>query len=81
MVNGWLGMPMADAMGEAASRFWKVEHIGVMIIAIALITVGRIRTKKLQDDVRKHKAAVIFYGISLLLILSRIPWSPVERLY
>ena len=74
-MKGWASAPMAESMADATARFWKVEHIFSMVIAIVLITIGRIRTKKLADSVKKHKAAVIFYGISLLLILWGIPWQ------
>jgi hypothetical protein len=45
-----------------------------MIIGIVLVSVGRIKAKKLTDDVAKHKTTFIFFAIGLLLILSRIPW-------
>jgi hypothetical protein len=52
-----------------------------MIIGVVLIQVGRIRTRKAYADVDKYKRSLIFYGIGLLLILSRIPWgnSPLYR--
>lgn len=81
MVNGWLGLSFADAMGDAVRRFWKVEHLAGMIIAIALITIGRIRSKKINEDRKNHKNSLIFYGISLLIILLSIPWDSVDRLY
>jgi hypothetical protein len=63
------------AMKNSDVRYWAVEHISVMIIAIAIIQIGRIRSKKATTDVSKHKRAAIFYIIGLLLILSRIPWD------
>ena len=75
MTKGWLSLPFAQAMSDSVSRFWKVEHLFGMIIAITLITIGRMRAKKLGEDLRKHKATVIFYAIALLLILGSIPWE------
>lgn len=69
---------MGSAMKDTVLRFWTVEHLSVMIIGIILITVGRIRLKKLESDAAKHKNIVIFFGIGLLLILSRIPWPFME---
>lgn len=65
-------------MKDAILRFWMVEHLSMMIIGIALITVGRVRLKKLDDDKARHKNVLIFFGIGLLLILSRIPWPFME---
>lgn len=73
--QGWAEAPMAESMKDAAMRFWKVEHIFAMIVAVALITVGRIRTKKQINMVKGHQTSLIFYGISLLIILWAIPWE------
>ena len=65
-------------MKDPILRFWMVEHLSMMIIGIALITVGRVRLKKIAEDNKKHKNVLIFFGIGLLLILSRIPWPFME---
>jgi hypothetical protein len=46
-----------------------------MIIAIVLIQVGRTLSKKQTEAMAKHKKAVVFFSIGLILILSRIPWK------
>lgn len=61
---------MKEVMKDAAARFWAVEHISSMIIAIVLITIGHIRLKKGG----KPNLTATFYLIALLLILSAIPW-------
>ncbi|MFI5221250.1 MAG: hypothetical protein ACHQK8_02910 [Bacteroidia bacterium] len=61
-------------MTDAAYRFVAVEHIATMIIAIAFIQAGRIVSKKATEDAAKHRKALIFFSIGMLLILSRIPW-------
>lgn len=66
--------PMKEAMKDPVLRFWKVEHITMMIIAAVIIQVGRILSKKSTTDLAKHKKAAIFYIIGLLLVLSSIPW-------
>ena len=66
---------MGNAMKNAELRLMSVEHPLTMIIAIALITVGWSRHKKLSEDKAKFKSFAIFYGIGLVLILARIPWS------
>ncbi|MCX6202732.1 MAG: hypothetical protein NTY43_00365 [Bacteroidetes bacterium] len=61
---------MKEVMKDAAGRFWAVEHISSMLIAIVLITIGHIRLKKGG----KSSVTATFYLIALLLILSAIPW-------
>lgn len=63
------------AMKDPAIRLIAVEHITVNIIAAILVTVAYSKNKKAIADAQKHKNAWLLYGIALLLILSRIPWS------
>lgn len=62
------------AMKDSAYRFYVVEHLGGMLVAIALAHVGRARSKKGLTDAARFKAAAIFYTIALLIILASIPW-------
>jgi hypothetical protein len=57
---------------EAIYRYWKMEHIAIMILAIVLITVGNSKSKKVTDAVAKHKNIAIFFGIGLVLIIVSI---------
>lgn len=65
---------MIDQMDDPYRRFWKFEHISMMIVAIALITVGRMLSKRAKDERTKQMRIVVFYGLGLLLILLAIPW-------
>ncbi|WP_136667299.1 hypothetical protein [Flavobacterium sp. H122] len=62
-------------MKDAALRLTSMEHPLINLIAIALITVGWSKHKKMDTGSDKFKKIAIFYGIGLVLILSRIPWS------
>ena len=63
-----------EVMADKATRLLAVEHPIIMILAIALITIGWSKHKKKTTDSAKFKTFAIFYGIALLLILYRIPW-------
>ncbi len=60
---------------NASARLLALEHPLINIIALALITIGWSRHKKKTDDTAKFKSIAVFYGLGLLLILSRIPWG------
>lgn len=62
-------------MKDAPVRLLALEHPLMMIIAIVLITMGWSKHKKKTEGVAKFKTFAIFYGVALLLILSRIPWN------
>lgn len=57
---------------EAVYRYWKMEHIAIMIVAVVLITIGNSKSKKIADAVAKHKTVAIFFGIALVLIIGSI---------
>ncbi len=65
---------MGSAMKDPALRFWTVEHGLSMIVAIAIITLGRIMSKKGTTDAAKHRRIAIYYLLALVLIFSAIPW-------
>ena len=65
---------MGSTMKNPIHRFWVIEHSSIMVIGIVLITLGRTRLKKIETDAAKHKHILIYFGIGLILILSRIPW-------
>lgn len=60
---------------NAAARLLAVEHPFINIIALVLITIGWSRHKKFVEGKKKFKSIAIFYGLGLVLILSRIPWG------
>jgi hypothetical protein len=62
------------AMTARVARFWTIEHPLVMIIALALVHVGRVRIRRAGDPQSKRRAALLFYGLALLAILGGVPW-------
>lgn len=62
-------------MKDATARFYGVEHISIMIIAIILITMGYSGAKRRTESSAKFRRLAIFYSIGAVLILSRIPWE------
>ena len=65
---------MGAAMKSNVLRFWAVEHLSLMILAIILITIGYSSSKRAKTDLKKFKRLAVFYTIGLVLILVSIPW-------
>ncbi len=65
----------SSAVHERAIRFFGMEHVTVMVIAVGVITVGSAKARRLQNDTEKFKTMAIWFTIALVLILSSIPWS------
>jgi hypothetical protein len=70
-----LGLASFGQMADKALRLTSLEHPLINLIAIVLITIGWSKHKKLTTSESKFKTFSIFYGLGLVLILSRIPWS------
>jgi hypothetical protein len=66
---------MGAAMKDGAVRKAVVEHPTMNIIAAVLVTIGNAKSKKAVGNGRKFKVSMIFFGLALLLILSRLPFE------
>jgi L-asparagine transporter-like permease len=65
---------MSEIMKDPTARFFTVEHLAGMLIAIILIHIGKAQGKKKISDRAKHRRTLIFYFLALLIILASIPW-------
>jgi len=70
-----LGLASFGQMSDKALRLTSLEHPLINLIAITLITIGWSKHKRATTSEAKFKGFTIFYGLGLLLILSKIPWS------
>ena len=64
----------AASMRESLLRFFLVEHLSLMVIAVILITVGYLKSENATDAIKKFRLIIVYYSIALLLILAGIPW-------
>lgn len=62
-------------MKDPTGRFWAVEHLVMMVLAVVAAQVGRTLSKKATDPVLKHKKAFIWFTVALILVLIMIPWG------
>lgn len=75
-----IGFKYYSQMSGDVGRFWKMEHLGTMLIAIALVTIGRASSRRAQDELVKQKRIAIFYLIALALMLWATPWPSREAI-
>ncbi len=74
-VSPWVRFS-GGVMGDADSRYWTVEHILGMVIAVTLITVGRIRSKRTSNDLDKRRVLLTFNAIALIVIIVILAIGP-----
>jgi hypothetical protein len=63
-----------EAVQHKDIRFFGMEHSLMMIIAVTLITIGSIISKRKSTDLKKFKALAIWFSIALFILLLFIPW-------
>jgi hypothetical protein len=65
---------MSAVMKDPYNRFFAVEHLAGMLIAIVLMHIGKAQGRRPIGDKAKHRRTMIFYLVALLIILASIPW-------
>lgn len=64
----------SSTMKDALLRFYTVEHVLTMVIAIILITVGYSKGKRAANDMAKFRLAFWYFLVALIIMLAGIPW-------
>jgi hypothetical protein len=56
------------------SLFFRVIHISCMFTAVIFLTVGSAMAKRQPTDTEKFRTMLLWFTISLIIILMAIPW-------
>ncbi len=59
-------------MSDKTTRYWAVEPIVGMLVAVVLITLARTTAKRMASDEAKHKRMAIFNFVALVVIVAMI---------
>ncbi|HJN63842.1 MAG: hypothetical protein QGG97_01560 [Flavobacteriales bacterium] len=62
-------------MKNAESREIFVEHPFMMLVAVILISVGKVKAKKIEDNTKSAKTTFTYFFIALALILLSTPFD------
>jgi cell division protein FtsW (lipid II flippase) len=68
---------MAIAMKDAQLRFFGVEHLVTMLIAVAVAHIGRVRSKR-REGRQRYRTVLIMQVVWLVLTLLAIPWPGLD---
>lgn len=70
---------MGAAMGDTELRYFAVEHISMMVLAVIFVQLGSSLSKRAEDDADKHKKGAIFFTIGLVLVLGGLHYVWTQR--
>lgn len=63
------------AMGNSAIRYFAVEHILLMVVAVVLAHVAVVMARRATTSASKFNRAAIWLTLSVLAVVVSIPWS------
>ena len=63
-----------EAMQNPQLRFWAVEHLTAMIVAVVVAHVGRVLARKAKTPASKRTRLLACFGVSLVAMLLGTPW-------
>jgi hypothetical protein len=62
------------AMRNPTLRFWAVEHITMMVAAVAFAHLGRVLARKAPTPAARRTRLIVCFGIATLLMILGTPW-------
>lgn len=68
----WTQTAFADfgaAMKDPWQRYFAVEHILAMLIAVVFVQLGRTLSKRATEDAQKHRKLAIYSSIALVIMV------------
>jgi hypothetical protein len=65
---------LGAAMKVTELRFFAVEHMPMMFLALVIAHITSAVSRKAPDDVRKHRRTALGYTLVAILTLVAIPW-------
>jgi hypothetical protein len=63
-----------EAMRNPQLRFWAVEHITAMLVAIILAHVGRVLARKATTTTAKRTRLLVCFAVAAVALLLGQPW-------
>ena len=62
------------AMQDRVARFWAVEHISMMLMAVIVVHVGRVLARKAKTPEARRTRLLVCFGIATLAMIAATPW-------
>jgi len=59
---------------NSQAYFFVVIHPAIMIVAFIAVHISSVLVRRARSDAGRERRAIIFYGITLAIILAGVPW-------
>jgi hypothetical protein len=64
----------SGVMKNSQLRYWAVEHIAIMFLAVILAHAGRVLARKAPTPQAKRTRLLVCFGLATLCMFLRTPW-------
>jgi hypothetical protein len=64
----------SEAMQNPQLRFWAVEHISTMLVAVVIAHLGRVLARNARTPEKKRARLLICFGLATVLMIVGTPW-------
>src|SRR5262245_471426 len=64
----------SGAMKDPTTRFWAVEHISSMLLAVIAAHVGRVLARKAATSEARRQRLLAAFGVATVLMILGMPW-------
>jgi hypothetical protein len=65
---------LGAAMGDPVARFWAVEHVSLMLLAVLGAHIGRVLSRKARTPAAKRTRLLTCFGLATLCLILGTPW-------
>jgi hypothetical protein len=65
---------VALAVRDPGLRFWAITHVGMMLVALVAVRVGRVFAMAESTSPRRRNGRYISFAIAVLAIVAGVPW-------
>lgn len=73
--KGWFTvLTSGAAMANSYNRFFSVEHMVGMLVALVMVHVAYAGAKSNADDTKKYKKVFYYTLVAIIIIIATIPW-------
>lgn len=62
------------AMSNDQARFFALEHILYMFVAVVVVHIGSVMARRAKEPVARHRLAAIWFSLAALILVIAIPW-------
>jgi hypothetical protein len=62
------------AMRNPALRYWAVEHVSLMLVAVVIVHVGRVLARTARTPQSRRTRQIVCFSLATIAMIAATPW-------